>query len=109
MASLSESKHNQIMAVYTNNGGSMTVFRLTRLCHAAGVWDDQEWHQMAYRGAKTQVHRALKTKDSSGLPLVGVSPTRVGGAYVWVQTELWDYETALFNLDMLCGAHPLVL
>jgi hypothetical protein len=101
MASLSERKYEQILQVYNLNGGNMTVSRLTRLCNEAGVWTDDEWHQMAYKGAKTQVHRALKAKDSSGLPRAGISPTRVGNAHVWVQLEFWDYDTALFNLDML--------
>jgi hypothetical protein len=102
MASLSEPKYEHIMSIYSLNGGNMTVARLTRLCHEAGVWDEEEWNQMAYKGAKVQVHRALKAKDGTGLPRAGVSPHRVGHAHVWIQLEFWDYDTALYNLDMLC-------
>jgi hypothetical protein len=93
-------RKDAILEVYRRHGGSMSVRHLAQLCWDEGVWDESARRHMAFAAAKREVQTALQAKDGQGLPLAGPSMRLEGRARVWVQLELWDRETAVYNLGM---------
>lgn len=94
------SRTAEILEIYERHGGLMGIARLARLCLEEGVWSDHERDQMAFSDAKQQCHRALKSKDVSGLPVAGLAARSAGRTNVWKQLPLWDFEDAVFNLGI---------
>lgn len=96
------SRTNDIWAIYTKHGGSISLDRLTHYCWDEGLWTDEEQHNMAFAAARRECHQALRSKDAAGLPMAG--PTQKldddGSGAQWRQITLWDYEDATYNLGM---------
>lgn len=91
-------RRDEILAVFDKYGGMLSLRRLAQLCWEAGLWDPDEQRHMAFAAAKRECHEALKTKNSLGLPVAGPSTKKDGAAAIWMQLQLWDYETAVHNL-----------
>jgi hypothetical protein len=93
-------RRDEILAIYDKYGGMLSLRRLTQYCWEEGVWNAEDQRHMAFAAAKRECHAALQTKNSLGLPVAGQSPRKDGTARIWVQLQLWDEDTARFNLAM---------
>lgn len=95
------SRHEEILAIYSKYGGSISVARLARYCWDEGVWDADERRAMAFTAAKRACQTAISQKDPvTRLPLAGPTPEKDNGSRVWRQLPLWDFEDARYNLGM---------
>lgn len=90
--------HDEILRVFRENPPASTRTTAQR-CIDAGVFS-QEWlESAAIRSAQAAVRKALKTCDIQGLPIAGkTNVVDDNGAPVWVQRELWDYDTYALNI-----------
>lgn len=62
-----QTREQQIVAVFQANGGQMTAFELAQACIEAGVWTEEELQRLAMRAVQDACLRALKKKDHTGL------------------------------------------
>lgn len=108
------SKEQEIREVFERFGGTLSTRRLAELLVECGTFDEDELLHLAMRQIQNIARRALKDIDRQGLPYAGPSgpepKEEAAGddaterqSPVWVQRELWDYDTACYNLHERAG------
>jgi hypothetical protein len=88
-----------ILDLFRGGDGPVSTRMLAHRCLDAGVFD-QEWQESAViRAAQEECRGVLKGCDIHGLPIAGkTAETDDTGAPLWVQRELWDYDTYALNI-----------
>jgi hypothetical protein len=90
---------DDILDLFRGGDGPVSTRMLARRCLDAGVFDE-EWRESAVvRAAQEECRGVLKGCDIHGLPFAGkTSGSDDDGAPLWVQREMWDFDTYALNI-----------
>lgn len=97
-----EARDVRIRAEFEQVGGSMGTNEFARHCVDSGIWESHELERIQLAGVQSEIRKALKKADATGLPFAGPTAETDGeGAPVWKQRTFWefaDYESNVREL-----------
>lgn len=92
--------HDTILKVFRSAGEPLSTRTLARRCIEEGVFPEDWQANALVRAAQEECRSVLKGCDIHGLPFAGkTSRSDDGGAPLWVQREMWDFETYALNIE----------
>lgn len=91
---------DRILSAFRSSDGPLSTRALALRCIDNGVFPT-EWLQSAsVRAAQEECRSVLKSCDIHGLPIAGKTSQRdEDGAPLWLQREMWDYDTYALNIS----------
>lgn len=81
--------------------GAMTTGEFARHCIEIGIYTEEDLESFAIQHVQSEVRKALKRPDLTGLPFAGQTTEKVDGAAVWKQRNLWTYDDYAVNIREL--------
>lgn len=97
-----KSREQQIRDEFSSLGNGMSTARFAQHCLDAGFWSEDEQRGFILRNAQSEVRKALKKHDASGLPFAGqtVHNDEDGGA-IWAPRLMWFFDDYTLNVGEL--------
>lgn len=94
-------KSEQIVQVFNQRGGALTLRELAAACIEESVFTTEELESARLKWAQGQCRDALKQINPfTGLPYAGPTPSESGKPPQWKQMALWDYDAFEYNIHL---------
>lgn len=91
--------HDAILDVFRSAGEPLSTRTLALRCISEGVFPEDWQANALVRAAQEECRSVLKGCDIHGLPFAGKTTlSDDDGAPLWVQRDLWDFDTYALNI-----------